>query len=78
MAQPGSALPWGGRGREFESRRPDKEGLSTLDKLKALLNFVWARRRVRLFLDFLELFRPLVRITYDRRLVKHQPGHDDG
>ena len=23
MAQPGSALPWGGRGRGFESRRSD-------------------------------------------------------
>ena len=24
VAQPGSALPWGGRGREFESLRPDQ------------------------------------------------------
>ncbi len=23
VAQPGSALAWGARGREFESRRPD-------------------------------------------------------
>ena len=25
VAQPGSALAWGARGREFESRRPDHE-----------------------------------------------------
>ena len=25
VAQPGSALAWGARGREFESRRPDQE-----------------------------------------------------
>ena len=25
VAQPGSALPWGGRGRGFESRRSDKQ-----------------------------------------------------
>ena len=24
VAQPGSALAWGARGREFESRRPDQ------------------------------------------------------
>ena len=29
VAQPGSALAWGARGREFESRRPDQ-------KIKAL------------------------------------------
>ena len=25
VAQPGSALAWGARGREFESRRPDND-----------------------------------------------------
>lgn len=25
VAQPGSALAWGARGREFESRRPDQQ-----------------------------------------------------
>ncbi len=25
VAQPGSALAWGARGREFESRRPDNK-----------------------------------------------------
>ena len=27
VAQPGSALAWGARGREFESRRPDQNRL---------------------------------------------------
>ena len=30
MAQPGSALAWGARGREFESRRPDSFLLTTV------------------------------------------------
>ncbi len=30
VAQPGSALPWGGRGREFKSRRLDQHSDSPL------------------------------------------------
>ncbi len=32
VAQPGSALAWGARGREFKSRRPDQSQTSALER----------------------------------------------
>src|SRR5712671_3886148 len=45
VAQPGSALAWGARGREFKSRRPDQQigrdySQTTPVSFSALLNFV--------------------------------------
>lgn len=36
VAQPGSALAWGARGREFESHRPDHFKISILTPIRVL------------------------------------------
>src|SRR5690606_19196638 len=41
VAQPGSALAWGARGREFESRHPDQSSQRVSRKLLTLSCF-WA------------------------------------
>ena len=43
VAQPGSALAWGARGREFESRRPDQEIQGSVASQLLALSSFWAR-----------------------------------
>ena len=57
VAQPGSALPWGGRGRLFKSSRPDQ---SSLEQLVASGSSSATVLRQRLVID------ERLRIEYDR------------
>ena len=45
MAQIGSALPWGGRGRGFKSRHSDHEKRNALSETKSVAFFIIGLKR---------------------------------
>ena len=45
VAQPGSALAWGARGREFKSRRPDQSYAINLKQRRTRASRAWRRAR---------------------------------
>jgi radical SAM/Cys-rich protein len=71
VAQPGSALAWGARGREFESRRPDQLSMSKNDlEVQASRSFLFLEGALRLAVRSMQ-GRRLVSLNISQQLIKN-------